>query len=316
MRKDKDGNFVEIAKTRIAYNIGKTPVIPVFSAECEDGTITPHPPYYSIARCNWSLFNDCSALTRLQRAQMFAILCAPKIEGGFGAGPNKGFELPADNTQTGEKWPAPFYLAPPIGPYQEIAETIKGKREELYRLAGQEGISGVRESKSGIAKSYDFNAEEWVLKETAKMAETAASKIAMFVKLFTSEEFDFTATLTSVYKPNYADDRMTRDTTIIDKVSTLSTPYTPIIAAALKDLLEIFYQGNEDDKKEIIEWIDENTDKSKQGDAGTPPTPDQLSGGGVKELLNSIMSKFNKKSNTTGKENLEQDKNKYQAVEK
>jgi hypothetical protein len=309
LQKDKDGNFFELQNTRHEYNLGKTPVKVLLSSESEEGTITPMPPYYSIARCNWALYNMSSSQMRLLRSQMFAMLCAPKVEGGFAASANKGFELPADNTQTGEHYPAPFYLAPPVGPYDSITETKKHLIEELYRLAGQEGITGVRESRSGISKAFDFAAEEWVLKETAKMGEDAENGVAEFWKLFTEDDFDYCPTYTSDYKPSYEDDRVTRDGTILDKISTLSTPYNPIIAAIIKDMLEIFYEGNDEDKKEIIEWIEQNTDKAQQGSAGIPPTPDELSSGGIKDLLSSIMGKFNGKKKDGESPNENDNKN-------
>jgi hypothetical protein len=301
LEKDKNGNFVEVSGTFHEHNLGVCPVIPVISKDSEDGTILPMPVFYAIARCNWALYNICSSQMRLLRSQMFAILCLPKMEGAFSALATKGFELPANNTQTGESYPLPFYLAPPVGPYQEITETITHIREELYRLAGQEGVSGVRETKSGIAKAFDFSAEGWVLKETALMAERVECKIAELFKLYTSLEFDYEATYTQEYKPTYADDRMTRDTAIVKTVSTVSTPYNPIISALLKDLLELFYQGTEEDKKEIIEWITANTSKSDTSQTegkGPPPPEDLQKEGAVQELLKSVFSKFQPKEET------------------
>jgi hypothetical protein len=296
--KDKGGNFAEVTGTEVRHSLNRVPVIPMFSLQAEEGTILPQPPYYSIARCNWALYNICSTQMRLLRSQMFAILCLPKMEGGFAAGAQRGFELPADNTQTGEKYPQPMYLAPPVGPYQEITTTITHLREELYRLAGQEGISGVRESRSGIAKAFDFSAEEWVLKDTAKMTAVAEKKIGELFLAFTGEKFEYSVAYTETYKPTYYDDRLTRDSKIIEDVSTLSTPYNPIVAALVKDMVEMFYQGSDDSKNELLGWIDQNTDKAASGEAGVPPTPEELAEGGsnpVKDLLESVLSRFKRK---------------------
>ena len=294
LKLDKDNNFIELPETKYEHGLERVPVIPVFSSQAEEGTIIPMPPFYSIARCNWALFNICSSQMRLLRSQMFAILCAPKVEGGFAASANKGFELPADNTATGEKYPQPFYLTPPVGPYQEITETIRHIREELYRLAGQEGVSGVRESRSGIAKAFDFSAEAWVLKDTAHMSKTAEEKIACLFKCFTIEEFEFCATYTEQYTPTYYDDRLTRNTKIMDSVSVLSTPYNPIIAALIRDMVSMFFQGSDEQKQEIFGWIDVNTSKVQEGEAGEPKSPEDIEQdeNPVKDLLAGIVAKF------------------------
>jgi hypothetical protein len=274
---DKDQKFEEIVGTQVVYSLGKVPVIPIFSTECESDTVLPHPNFYDLARTCWALYNYESARTRLTFMQMFAILCASKIEGGFLSSPAKGLELPANNSATGNSYPLPFYLSPPPGPYAEIGECIKWFVENLYRLAGQEGVQGVQKQTSGIARSYDFSAKEEVLKKSALMAKTAKEKTAEIFKLYVLDEvFDFEAQYRSNFQPSNDAEIETRQGAYLEKVTTVSTPYSPLVGSILKEYtLQVNKGKKEDEVKKITDWIDENTSWEKQ-EGEKVPTKEEL----------------------------------------
>ena len=200
--------YVEVPGTKNVYNLGVTPVIAVMSGDVEEDTVLPHPRFYSIARCNLALYNLDSAQMRLVRAQMFCMLVKPSTKDNdprtpTATGPLRGIDLPPDTPDA--KYATPFYLAPPIGPYQELGNTIKTLSDDLYRLAGQEGVIGVAKTgqKSGVAQAYNFQAIEEVLKETAKTAECLERKIAfLFKKYVTSEDFDYDVIYEDSYHPS------------------------------------------------------------------------------------------------------------------
>ena len=104
--------------------------------------------------------------------------------------PLQGIYLPPTTDQG--SYPLPFYLSPPTGPYTELGSTIEMLREDIFRLAGQQGVTGVQKQSSGIAKAFDFQAQEYVLKDSAKMAGLVEETIARFFQLYVkSEIYDY-----------------------------------------------------------------------------------------------------------------------------
>ena len=204
--------YEEIPGTKSVHNLGIVPVIAVMSGDVEDGTVLPHPRFYPIVDCNWALYNIDSAQMRLIRSQMFAMLVKPATPDNDGrtpqsVGPLQGIEMPPD--RDGISNHVPFYLAPPTGPYTELSNTTKQLSDELYRLAGQEGVVGVGKAsnKSGLAQSFDFQAMEWVLQETAKVAANLEEFVAvLFKKYVTSEEFDYECLYEDNYHPSDMDE--------------------------------------------------------------------------------------------------------------
>jgi hypothetical protein len=135
---------------------------------------------------------------------MFAQLVKPQTKDNDprtlqAQGPMRGIEMPPNTPDA--SYPLPFYLAPPVGPYQELGNTIKTLSDDLFRLAGQEGVVGVAKSgaKSGVSQSYDFRAMEEVLKETAKASSNLECAISKLFQLYTGEKFDYDV----FYEDNY-----------------------------------------------------------------------------------------------------------------
>jgi hypothetical protein len=276
--KDKEGNFQQDGETLFVYNLAKVPVIPVFSAECEDGTILPKPNFYDIARCNWKLFNTCSAQDRLMRAQMFAILCAPKIEQGFASSPNQGFELPANDSNSGVSYPTPFYLAPPTGPYAEIGKNINDLGNDLFQMAGQQGVTGVKTEASGIAAAYDWQGQEWVLKQTAAMAKLSEEKIAEVYQLYVPTiKIEYCAEYSTDYQVIDQMAKGNQFSRFLADISQLSVPYNPVVAEGIIEYCYATYNGiKEEEVQEIIDWIEKNTseDAEPQADTSIPELND------------------------------------------
>lgn len=198
------GQFVEIPGTKVVYNLGEPPIFPVMSSEVEDGTVLPHPDFYNVMKSNWALYNIDSCQMRLIRAQMFPILCMPQTKDNDpspkqAVNPLQGFYMPANGD--GMSYEKPFYLAPPVGPYTELTSTIEALKEDIFRQAGQAGVTGVKQAKSGVSQAFDFQAQEYVLKETAKMAKHTEESIArLFQKYVISEIFDYDV----IYEDSYA----------------------------------------------------------------------------------------------------------------
>jgi hypothetical protein len=79
-------------------------------------------------------------------------------------------------TYTGDT--APGFIAPASAPGELIAQSIINARDEIYRLAKLTGGVGVlKEVRSGIAYSYEFQETEQTLADTADELEEAEIKI-------------------------------------------------------------------------------------------------------------------------------------------
>jgi hypothetical protein len=274
MRRDKgSSNLMEIPGTKVVYNLNEVPVLPVISGEVEDGTVLPHPDFYSVMKSNWALYNIDSAQMRLIRAQMFPILCMPMDEGNESTksqaiNPLQGIYLPPDRDGVNHK--QPFYLAPPIGPYQELATTTDTLKADLYAQAGQQGVTGVvKQAKSGVSQAYDFRAEEFVLKETALMAKRCEEAIACMFQLYVlSEKFDYDVIYEDSYSPvdKDSDIKMYGDYLALD-----AGPKAR--ALALEQVTRsVFNDMDDEDLMPIIEEIKANAEE-EQAMKDNPPEP-------------------------------------------
>jgi hypothetical protein len=270
---DKTNQLIEIPGTKITYNLGEVPVISIMSSEVEDDTILPHPDFYNVAKSNWALYNIDSCQMRLIRAQMFPILCMPQTSdpdpgNKQAASPLQGFYLPSNHD--GMTYPLPFYLAPPTGPYTELSATIEALREDIFRQAGQQGVQGVEKASSGVAKAYDFQAQEYVLKETAQMAKYAEEAVAeIFQKYVISEKFDYECWYEDNYSPTNVDDSVKTYKDYMD-----AEPGNLGRAMALEKMTRVVFNDLDDeDVQPIIDEIKANAEEAAKEPA---PEPDPV----------------------------------------
>ena len=274
LKKNKDtGKFEEVPGSRIVYNLGEVPVFPVMSSEVEDDTILPHPDFYNVAKSNWALYNIDSCQMRLIRSQMFPILCMPQTSDNDpgnkqAASPLQGFYLPANHD--GMVYPLPFYLAPPTGPYVELSATIASLKEDIYRQAGQQGVTGVVKSSSGVAKAYDFAAQEHVLKETAKMGKHCEEHIArLFQKYVLSEVFDYDV----LYEDNYAPANVVDDVKLYSDYKN-AEPGIQGKALALEQMTRAVFSDLDDEEVQpVIDEIRANALEEAKAPAPDPVMP-------------------------------------------
>jgi hypothetical protein len=291
LRKDRDTRkFKEITETKVVYNLGEVPVIPVMSTDAEDDTVLPHPRFYSVARCGWSVYNFDSAEARAIYAQMFPILALPQprtsdIPTGMASNPMQGIYLsPAENGVT----PAtPTYLTYPTQDFEAIDHFTQELIDDMFRQAGQLGVSGVASTakpQSGISKSYDFHASHFVLKETAKMAQLAEEEIARVFKLYVPENFTYEASYCDDYSP---DTDPEKEVTVYGDYIQLD-PGNKGKALALKEASRAVFAGSDEDElQEVISDIDEHAEDETEVVVAdqVPPEEEQTPADAIKEAL-------------------------------
>lgn len=262
--------WVEIPNTKVTHNLGVVPVIPVISGDDLADTVLVHPRFYSIARCNLSLFTIDSYRMRLVRSQMFPIMVKPQTKDigpdpTLAVGPLRGLDLPPD--QDGVHYQMPQYISPPVGPYQELGETIKDIRDDLFRLAGQFVESGIRSSAAG--KKLDFQAQEWVLRDSAKCAADFEERVSNLFKLYVkSEKFEYECH----YEDNYHPLDASIDLKLYGDYIALE-PGTKGKALALEQATRsVFDDLDDEDVQPVIEEIQKNAEEEEKTEKNVDKT--------------------------------------------
>lgn len=271
LRKTDEGELIEIPGTKFEHGLEEVPVIAIMSSEVEEGTILPHPDFYSIARTNLDIYNIDSAQMRAIRANMFPILCLPMTKDNDPSNKQavnvlQGFYLPADTPDATYK--SPMYLAPSTAPFDAVAQMTKDLINYLYKQAGQQGVVGVEKASSGVAKAYDFQAQEFVLMETAKMAKVCEEEIArIFQKYVISEKFTYTV----FYEDNFSPTGTAETLKLYADYMDLQ-PGTSGRALALEQVTRMVFDDLDDEiVQPIIDEIRENLIEEKKNKQDISP---------------------------------------------
>lgn len=178
--------YVAVPNTRKDHNLGIVPVAVVRDIELEQPQdFVPDPKLYDLARVNHALFNKDSEIREIERNQAFSVFCVNQDRStSLSIGTNNVLFYPVGSN-------APQYVAPPMEVLSQLIADRKELREDLYRLAEQNGVMAVQEAKSGIALAYEFFAHESVLMQTAVIAETLETHIVHIFNLWMKKPADY-----------------------------------------------------------------------------------------------------------------------------
>lgn len=182
----------ETGKTEGVNVLGKIPVIPLFSCEHDPGDLIPDSEFYSIARTNTDLFNLCSWLDEMLQNQGFAVMTYP-VSAGQQADEIKDIIVGTENVlgYDGTLSNTPGFIAPPGEMAQALQAQIDKLIQEIYRMAILSHVTGVQESKSGVAKAWDFETTNMVLSDFAQNCEQAEYRMVELVTLYTGESANY-----------------------------------------------------------------------------------------------------------------------------
>lgn len=291
---NESGEYEDIPGTQVNYNLGEIPIIPVMSSEAEDNTVLPQPTFYDICRCNWAIFNWDSFNTRTVSGSLYPTLTLPRPSGTevsnlMGVSPQQALLVPpAENGITPAK---PEWLDFPTGCLEALRGMVNDLVDDMFRQAGQQGVSAQVKSghnQSGISKSYDFHAQQFVLKETAKMAKDCEQEIARMFKLWVpTEKFDFEVHYEEDFEP---EEDPNDDVKLYGDYIALN-PGPKGKGLALKMLTHsVFNDASPEDVEEVIAELDEQINDAEKDDRDIPPedvqpveTPEQKAARELKE---------------------------------
>ncbi|MDU2064418.1 MAG: hypothetical protein E6713_06200 [Sporomusaceae bacterium] len=176
------------------HGLGHCPVVPLLSRKSSPGKLMPQSEFYNIAQSNLALYNLCSEIRELQRAQAFAILTYPLSDDGqdkedaaeLVVGPEN--MLPYDGTLSNR----PEYIAPPAEQLQQLREERSDLIKEIFRMAELSHVTGVETKNSGVAKAWDFEQANQVLADFALNCQDAEIKLAILFELWTNKKVGYT----------------------------------------------------------------------------------------------------------------------------
>ncbi len=174
------------------HNLGRVPVVPLLSRPMEPGKLLPQSEFYSIAQTNLALYNLCSEIRELMRAQAFAILTYPLSE-QQDTDDVKELIIGPENLlgYDGNLSNKPEYVAPPAEQLQQLREERSDLIREIYRMAELSHVTGVETKNSGVAKQWDFEQANQVLADFALNCQDAEKEIAKIFELWTKKTVNF-----------------------------------------------------------------------------------------------------------------------------
>jgi len=243
------------------HKLSRLPVIPLLSRSMEPGKLMPQSEFYNIAQTNSALFNLCSEIRELMRAQAFGILTYP-VASGQEIDDLKEIIVGPENLlgYMGDLSNKPEYIAPPAEQLQQLREERNDLIQEIYRMAEQSHVSGVETKASGVAKQWDFEAQgNQVLADFALNCQDAEKEIARVFELWTNGTVEFSS--------KYADDFGVIDiSTILDEVTkALDANISPQFNVEVKKKAVAVYFNDlpEDRYDAIIQNIDARAQDEK-----------------------------------------------------
>ena len=197
MKKGEDKQYITLWTN--VHGLGVLPVVPEFAVRRKDQkNIMVDPPLYDIAKVNHAIFNKHSEIRDQERAQGFSMFYIQTDSPGSAvvSGTHNVLWIPQDASIP------PGFASPNPAILDGLVKNNEGLSAELYKLAGQNGVTGVVKQESGIAKEWDFRSESTVLTKTSRISEDAELKVIEIFKLYTGEEFDYTVKYPDEFQPS------------------------------------------------------------------------------------------------------------------
>jgi hypothetical protein len=189
----------------------------------------PHPTMLNIVNLCLEHFNTKSLIAIQKRFQSFSILR------GSGITPqttdvgvsnliiqDNGATIPLD------------YISPDVNCLKVLFEDCTNTKTDIREAFKQIGVVGVVEAKSGIAKEWDFRAEESVLKSTSEECKNAEVKILSIVAEYLISKG---LQIDVVYKDKFSPDTTSADVAMLQE--TLNMVANKSLKEAIEDEIAI-----------------------------------------------------------------------------
>jgi len=244
---DKEGNKVVIGNVK-PITIGTLPVIAV-QKDIDYEDFLPVPPFYDIARMNCAIFNGSSELNNLQRQQAFSLLVLPTNE------QNPNLEIGANSVLCVD--PQSSITPTFISPDSAIMTAVQGNIESIVKslldsanVLGASSVSTSGSTSSGVALSYEFLGQHYILNTIANLCTKTELLISEMFKLYTNTEFEYAVKYDTNFKPNILDIKAKYE--ILEKIYNLSDDSTKIVLKKSMVGLLVQILGESDELNSLI----------------------------------------------------------------
>lgn len=188
------------------HSIGRVPIVQWTARNTDKRIIKPPSEYISVAQANYFLYQLCSWHTQILRDQAFNILTMPDTgNSDIVVGTNNVLVYPPESTHT------PSFIAPSAAPADMLTAQMDRIIKEMFRMSGLESIIGVQtdNSKSGVAKQWDFEKTNRRLADFAGRCEAADKSIIALYELWSNEKVDYSCEYPRDFKINDITDSLT-----------------------------------------------------------------------------------------------------------
>lgn len=236
-----------VIEQKAAHGLGVVPVIPVIMGNRTDRrSLLVEPKFYDLAKINHTIFNVDTEVRWLERCQNFSLLYLQGMQpSDFETGPTNVLFIPEGVSMS------PGYLSPDVGVQAQMREHAAELREDLYRIAQQNGVVGVKQALSGVSRSYDFVAHENVLKRTAVKSAALEYATADLYKRYTGIQFTYQVE----YQTDFAPTTTTEEINLLEKVYGFEGLPVAMQVAVLRRLADVMFYDNDRDHDMITEEL-------------------------------------------------------------
>jgi hypothetical protein len=233
------------------HDLGLLPIISILDfAKTKNMRTMPYPSCYDMGLACLGLFNKESELSNLEKYQGFGIFYVSGVEADTVTIGHSNF-ISVNN----EAKFAPGFASPNPAHHANLLKSCERMAEDIISLAGQQGVViGIQQAKSGIAKEWDFRAQEAVLRKTSQAAEALEMDIANLFKLYTKTSFDYTADYPDRFAPKKDEDTVTQDLAIINGII---PPPKPLLDRLWKEIAVLVIGSDTDTGDTLIAELDE-----------------------------------------------------------
>lgn len=248
VEKVSNGKYKSVGP-EVMHGLGVLPVIPLYSATRRDKSkLCIDPPLYDLARIALVIYNKDSEVRDLERAQSFSVLCVQSDRGGnLSLGSRNVLFIPPETTI------APAFISPNPSILVGLMVNSEKLRDDLYKLAEQNGVTAVKSEASGVAESFRFFGHESVLQKVSGMASALDSAIFDLFCLYTNETPEYSAD----YPTDFSPGNITSEVDVLQRYLQQQPP-PKAYALALQKWTRLVLSDQDTDKlQEAITEIDE-----------------------------------------------------------
>ena len=248
-----------IALQQGTHNLGRVPVVPLFSRMLEQKTMRPTPELLPIARTAKALYNHCSWLGEILRNQTFPLLTIPSLDAkDLVIGTNNALGYNPDYSHE------PNFIAPPSDPATILQNQIASLVQEMYRMANLSFIiSTTQNNNSGIARQWEFERTNQQLANFAAQCAHAETAVMNLVAQWVNEDITYTV----AYPDNFGIVDVTEELTQAQAVLDMGLG-DGLREEVLKKVMAAYCPDMPDERfDELVEQLQKQTnDKMHAGD--------------------------------------------------